>query len=97
MTDADLWAAWRLWMVLATVIVLVAAGLLLLILVTARRILAEAGRALAAAEAIRRQTQPIWEVQTTNDVAEQILHTVQSIERKGGALVGALQGQAAAR
>lgn len=95
MSDADLWAAWRFWVIVAGVVVLLAAGLLVAILLTARQILAEAVRALKAAENIRRNTQPIWELQTTNTVAERILDTVESIERKGGALVGALEGESA--
>ena len=97
MSDAELWAAWRLWIVVATVVVLLAAGLLITILVTARGILAEAVRALNAVETIRKNTQPVWELQTTNQVAEQILHTVEAIEQKGGALVGALEGQTVKR
>lgn len=97
MSDAELWAAWRMWIVVATVVVLLAAGLLITILITARKILAEAVRALEAVEVIRRNTQPIWELQTTNHVAQQILETVESIEQKGGALVQALEGQATTR
>jgi hypothetical protein len=97
MSDAELWAAWRIWIVVATVVVLLAAGLLIAILLTARRILSEAVRALQAVEMIRRNTQPIWELQTTNEVAEHILRSVESIERKGGALVSALQGQSVTR
>ena len=97
MSDAELWAAWRMWIVVATVVVLLAAGLLIAILLTARRILGEAVRALNAVETIRKHTQPIWELQTTNEVAERILKTVESIEAKGGALVRALDGQTAKR
>lgn len=97
MSDAELWAAWRLWIVVATVVVLLAAGLLITILVTARRILDEAVRALRAVDAIRQHTQPIWELEATNEVAERILATVESIEQKGGALVGALGAQPAKR
>ena len=97
MSDADLWAAWRMWIVVATVVVLLAAGLLITILLTARRILAEAVRALTAVDVIKKNTQPIWELQTTNDVAERILKTVESIEQKGGALVSALEKQPAER
>lgn len=93
MRDAELWAAWRLWMVVATVVVLLAAGLLIAILVTARRILAEAVRALNAVETIRSNTLAVWDLQTTNEVATQILHSVEAIEQKGGALVRALEGQ----
>ena len=94
MSDADLWAAWRMWIIVATVVVLLAAGLLISILVTARRILTEAVRTLNAVESIRKNTQPVWELQTTNQVAQQILQTVEAIEQKGGALVRALEGQA---
>jgi hypothetical protein len=97
MSDAELWAQWRLWMVVATVVVLLAAGLLIAILLTARRILSEALRALRAVDVIRANTQPIWALQTTNEVAERILATVESIEQKGGALVSALEGQAVKR
>lgn len=97
MSDAELWAAWRMWIVVATVVVLLAAGLLITILLTARRILAEAVRALHAVDVIKKNTQPIWELQTTNEVAERILKTVESIEQKGGALVTALEKQPAER
>ncbi|MEO5894356.1 MAG: hypothetical protein ABIS06_01500 [Vicinamibacterales bacterium] len=97
MTDAELWASWRIWMGLATVVILIAASLLIIIWLTARRILFDAVRALTAVEAIRAQTQPIWAIADTNHIAEDILETVQAIEAKGGALAGALQGKEAAR
>lgn len=97
MTDAELWASWQLWMIVATVVVLLAAGLLIAILWTAHRILAEAVRALKAVETIRGNTQSIWALESTNQVAEQILHSVQAIEQKGTALVQALEGQPAER
>lgn len=90
MTDSDLWAAWRLWLAVAVVIVLIAASLLIAIWLVARSILAHAVRALTAGEKIRVNTLPIWDLQTTNGVAEDLLKTVQSIEAKGGALVSAL-------
>lgn len=96
MNDATLWASWRIWMAVATVIVLIAAGLLIIIWLTARSILAHAGRALAAAGRILPNTTPIWALQTTNEVASDILTTVQSIEAKGGALAAALESHAGA-
>jgi hypothetical protein len=90
MTDADLWAAWRFWMIVAGAIVLVAAALLVTIWLTARRILADATRALHAAEGIRQTTAVIWELQTTNEVGEQLLATVKSIEARAGHLVDTL-------
>jgi hypothetical protein len=96
MTSADLWAAWRLWMLVASAVVLVAAGLLITIWLTARSIVTHATRALKAAEQIRDNTRVIWELQTTNEVAEQIRDTVCDIEAKATKLVEALHGQAAA-
>ena len=97
MTDTDLWAAWRLWMGVATVVVLIAASLLIVILMTARRILADAVRALNAVNAIRAQTQPIWGLQDTNEVSQDILNTVQAVEQKATLLAGALTKQEAVR
>lgn len=97
MTDAELWASWRIWMGVATVVILIAASLLIIIWLTARRILADAVRALNAVEAVRAQTQPIWALEETNHIAEDILATVQAIEAKGGALAGALQKKEATR
>lgn len=97
MTDAELWRAWRLWMLLAVVIILVAATLLIMIWRTARGIHAEALRALKAAEKIRESTNPIWALQTTNEVAESMLATVRHIEKTGGAIAAALESHAGAR
>jgi sensor histidine kinase regulating citrate/malate metabolism len=96
MTSADLWAAWRMWMVVATVVIAVAAALLITIWLTARSIAAHATRALRAAEAIRDNTRVIWELQTTNEVAEQIRETVCEIESKAGKLIEALHNSTAA-
>jgi len=93
-TDTDLWSAWVLWMGVAVVVILIAASLLITIWLTARSILAHALRAHAAAEKIRASTLPIWALQTTNEVAAQLLETVQSIETKGGKLVNALETHA---
>jgi len=93
MTDADLWSAWALWLGVAVVVVALAAALLIAIIVTARGILAEALRAKAAAESIRVNTLPIWELQTSNEVAAELLATVRSIESHGGALAAALTHQ----
>lgn len=96
MTDTELWSAWWLWMGVATLVILIAAALLVTIWLTARSILAHARRALAAAERIRESTMPIWALETTNEVAGQILETVQSIEAKGGKLAEALESHAGA-
>ena len=96
MSDAELWSAWRMWMLLAVVIILVAAVLLIMIWRTARGIYAQALRALAAAQRIRENTNPIWALATTNEVAAEMLETVQHIEANGGALAAALKSHAGA-
>jgi hypothetical protein len=96
MSSADLWAAWRLWMAVAAVIIVLAAGLLITIWLTARSIVAHATRALKAAEAIRDNTHAIWQLQNTNEVATDIRDTVCDIETKTQKLVDALQSHAAA-
>ena len=90
MSDADLWAAWRLWLGVAVVVGALAAALLVASIVTARGILTEAVRARTAAEAIRVHTLPIWQLQTSNEVAAELLTRVQSIESHGGALAATL-------
>lgn len=97
MTDADLWAAWRLWMGVATLVIAIAAALLIIIWRTARSIHREAVRALRAAEKIRTNTMPIWALATTNEVGTSLLATVERIEKKGGALAAALESHAGAR
>ncbi|MEP7084432.1 MAG: hypothetical protein ABI854_06805, partial [Betaproteobacteria bacterium] len=74
--------------------IVIAAALLITIWLTARSILSHAKRAIAAAAQIRENTQPIWALNTTNEVAAQILETVQAIEAKGGKLVEALESHA---
>lgn len=94
MSDAQLWAQWRFWIGVAAVLILVAAALLIIIAVQARGILAEALRALAAGERIREKTLPIWDLQTTNEVAGELLETVESIEGGARALAEALESHA---
>lgn len=97
MTDAELWAAWRLGLIAGGAVVVVAAALLVTIWLAARRILREARRALAAVEAIRAHTAPIWELQTSHEVAEQLHATVLSLAARAERLAAALGGAAALR
>ncbi len=96
MTDADLWSAWRLWMGVAALVVVIAAALLIIIWRTARGIHTEALRALRAAERVRASTAPIWALEATNEVGAGLLDTVRAIEQKGGALAAALESHAGA-
>ncbi len=91
MTDALLLAAWLIGLGVAAVVVLLAAALLLMILFTARSILGHGAEALAAAEDIARDTQVIWALADTNEVAAAILATAEEIEQNGGAIAAALR------
>ncbi len=96
MTDAQLYAIWGWSLVVAAVVVVLAAILLIAIILVARRILAHARQALAAAESIAEDTKVIWELDETNRVAEEVLEAAESIEERGGWISGALQGDRAA-
>ncbi len=96
MTDPELYVIWGWSLVVAAVVVLLAAALLIAILLVARRILAHAGQALEAAEAIAEDTKIIWALDDTNRLAEEVLEAATHIEERGGHIAGALQGDRAA-
>ncbi len=87
---AGLYTVWAICLVVAVVVILIAAALLIAILLVARSIAAHGLQALAAADAIAKDTQVIWALSTTNEVAGEILATVESIEAHGGRIAGAL-------
>ncbi|MGH3086303.1 MAG: hypothetical protein ACRDSJ_03155 [Rubrobacteraceae bacterium] len=93
MTDAQLYSTWIIGLVIGAVVVLLAAALLIAIIVVARRILTHAGQALEAAESIARDTEIIWALDETNEVAADILATAESIEERGANIAGALHGE----
>lgn len=87
---AELYTIWAICLVVAVVVILIAATLLIAILLVARSIAAHGLQALAAAEAIAEDTKVIWALADTNEVAGEILATVESIEAHGGRIAGAL-------
>jgi hypothetical protein len=82
--------AWRAGLGLAGVVVAAVAGLLLAIIAVARSIEANVARAKAAAEAIVRHTNAIWELDTTNRAAADLLETARAIERHATDVADAL-------
>jgi hypothetical protein len=92
MTDTDLYRLWYLWLAIGGAIVLVAAGLLVTIWLTARGIEREALRALRAVERIGAATQPIWALDETNRLADELLAAARDLETHGGAIASALGG-----
>lgn len=97
MTDSDLLTRWSIGIAAAVVVVLVVAVLLLMIINQARGILAAAARCLAAVRAIRPNVEPIWQLETTNRVAEQLVAATQSIEGKAELLADTLSKEEASR
>ena len=89
--DADLQTYWLIGLGLVTLAVVIVVALLVTIIVGARRILAAALRALAAVESIRKNTDPLWELTTTNRVAADLLGGAVSIRRHTEAIAGALE------
>jgi HAMP domain-containing protein len=92
MTDADLYRVWYVWLVVGGVVVVVAAALLVTIWLTARGIEREARRALAAVEAIGTATRPIWTLDHTNRVADELLATARDLQTHGAQIAGTLGG-----
>jgi len=78
-------------------IVVIAASLLVTIWLTARGIESQARRALVAVEHIRASTQPIWALDSTNQVADDLLAAARDLEAHGGMIVSALGGPDATR
>lgn len=73
MNDVSLYESWFLWLGVATVLIIAAATLLLLVNAAARRILKLALAALNLVVEIRKNTDSIWGLQQTNEVAGKIL------------------------
>jgi len=97
MTDADLFRLWYLWLAIGGAIVVIAASLLVTIWLTARGIEREARRALVAVERIRTSTQPIWALDSTNHVADDLLAAARDLEAHGAMIASALGGPDATR
>jgi hypothetical protein len=90
MNDATYWNEFYLGLAIAGAIVLIAATLLILILIAARRILKLAQAALGIVVNIKQNTLSIWELQSTNHKAIDILSEADTILSNAGAVATAL-------
>ncbi len=90
MSAAEIYQWWYVWLGVAGLIVVAAAALLITIVLLARRIGALAATALEVVAQIEQNTQPIWQLNTTNRVAKDLLGGARAIEANAGAVVGAL-------
>jgi hypothetical protein len=79
LTDQQLLTYWYIGLAVAAVVVAIAAVLLVLVLTTARRIERSARAALRLVGQIRENTQVIWALQDTNNVARQLSAGAESI------------------
>lgn len=90
MDDATLYANWYIGLGIAVVIILIAAVLLLLVWNAARRILRLAQAALEIVTQTKENTNSIWGLQQTNEVACDILEEAGKIESHAGMVAEAL-------
>ena len=90
MNDAEYYNMFYIGLAIAGAIVLIAAILLILILIAARRILKLAGAALGIVVNIKQNTLSIWELQNTNHKAIDILSEADTILSNAGAVATAL-------
>ncbi len=97
MTENEFLSRWYLGIGIAAVIVVVVAVLVIALILTARGILSNAVQALGIAKEIVVKTQPIWELETTNAVAVELLEGAQAIETHAGQVAAALEAPVATR
>ena len=88
--DDTLYNQFYLWLAGATIIIIAAAVLLILVWMAARRILRLATAALGLVEQVRANTNSIWGLETTNEVACDILEGAKAIETHAGMVVEAM-------
>ena len=91
MDEATLFNNFYVGLGIAIVIILAAAILLILVWLAARRILRLATAALGLVEQIKENTNSIWGLQTTNEVATNILEGAEAIDAHAGLVAEALQ------
>jgi hypothetical protein len=90
MSDTDLLNAWYIGLGITALVVVIAAVLLLAVLSAARSIARGATAGLGLVKQIRENTQVIWALQDTNDVARQLSAGADSILAHAGAIAQAL-------
>lgn len=91
MSDRSFRRTWYSGMGIATLIVGVVATLLIAIISVASSILKNATHALGIAQEIVSNTQPVWELDTTNAVVSQILGGARSIEQHATQIADVLE------
>jgi len=90
MDEATLYSNWYLGLGIAVVLIVAAAALLILVWFAARRILRLATAALGLVVQIKENTNSVWGLEQTNEVAVDILEGAKAIETHAGMVAEAL-------
>gem|GEM_PF-603548 len=80
MENTELYNEWLIGLAIVSLIVVIAAVLLILVWLAAKRILGLARVGLVVVKEIQNNTDSIWELEKTNKVAESILTEAKAIE-----------------
>ena len=91
MENEALFNEWLIGLVLVSVIIVIAAVLLILVFLAARRILRLAVVALKIVTQIKNNTNAIWELENTNKVAVDIKNEAKAIEEHATLVAEALK------
>tara|TARA_B110000438_G_scaffold122721_1_gene119793 strand:- start:17 stop:292 length:276 start_codon:yes stop_codon:yes gene_type:complete len=91
MENEALFNEWLIGLVLVSLIIVIAAVLLILVFLAAKRILRLAGAALEMVTQIKNNTNAIWELETTNKVAVDIQNEAEAIEAHATLVAEALE------
>jgi hypothetical protein len=89
--EEELYNQWYIGLAIAVVIIVIAAILLIMIWMAAKRILKLANAALDLVIQIKENTNSIWELQDTNKVAVSILNEAKNIRDHAGLVAGSLE------
>ena len=90
MSEADLYFWWMFWLIVAAVITVAAAALLITVIIAARRILKLARRALATVAEIEQNTNAIWQLEDSDEVAGELLSGAEAIKNNAVTIVTVL-------
>lgn len=92
MTQQQFVDYWYVGLAVAAVIVFVVAVIVIALIVTARRIHSNAARAIEVANEIVGNTQPIWELETTNAVVSELAEQSRRIADQTKEIADILEG-----
>jgi len=90
MSEADLYFWWAVWLAIATIITIAAAALLITVIIAARRILKLAHKALDTVDEIEKNTNAIWQLKDSDEVADELLSGAEAIKDNATTIISVL-------